>query len=162
MQNKSLYLTLFLLLFGLLAGCAGTPAFDSAQVALDLSPQKALALPDESIGKRVIWGGTIVSIHNLRDVTEIEVLTYPLDRSFKPRLDQPAMARILIEQPGFLEPATYARGRKISVLGTLKKITRGRIGDADYRYPVVAADQIRLWRNRESRTRFSFGLGIRL
>jgi len=99
---------------------------------------------------------------NLKDATQIEVLTYPLNSLFRPQLDRPAGARILVRQPGFLEPANYARGRKITLLGTLSKVTPGRIGEADYRYPVVLAEQLKLWSNTDTRTRFSFGLGIRL
>ncbi len=99
---------------------------------------------------------------NLKDATQIEVLTYTLNSLFRPQLDRPAGARILVRQPGFLEPANYARGRKITLLGTLSNVTPGRIGEADYRYPVVPAEQLRLWSYTDTRTRFSFGLGIRL
>lgn len=162
MQNKSLLLTATLAASLLLGGCAGTPVFDTAQVATALTPDKALAAPQDTIGKRVLWGGTIVDTRNLQDATQIEVLTYPLNSSFRPQLDRPALARVLIRQNGFLEPQTYAEGRKITVLGTLQKIASGRIGEADYQYPVVEADKIKLWSENDNKTRFYFGFGLRL
>jgi len=161
MQNKSLFLIVALSL-SVLAGCAGTPLFDTAQVDMDLTPDLALAAPEKNLGKRVLWGGTIIDTRNLADSTQIEVLSYPLNSSFRPQFERKAQARILIIQPGFLEPESYGEGRKITVLGTLQKITSGRIGDAEYRYPVVAADKIKLWTARDNKTRFSFGIGIRL
>ncbi len=160
MQYKSLFLMLGLSL--LLAGCAGTPLFDTTQVEQSLTPDKALAVPEASLGKRVIWGGTIVDTRNLKEVTQIEMLAYPLNSSFRPQLDRPAIARVLIRQAGFLEPETYSEGRKISVLGTLEKISSGRIGEADYQYPVVAAEKIKLWSTQDNKTRFYFGIGLRL
>jgi outer membrane lipoprotein len=162
MQNQSLLLSAALGLSLLLTGCAGTPVFDTAQVATSLTPDKALAAPQKSLGKRVLWGGTIVDTRNLPNVTQIEVLAYPLDSSFRPRLNRQAIMRVLVQQAGFLEPQVYAKGRKITVLGTLQKIASGRIGEADYEYPVVAADKIKLWSESENKTRFSLGIGLRL
>ncbi len=162
MQNQSLLLIATLGLSLLLSSCAGTPVFDTTQVEQTLTPEKALAAPQASVGKRVLWGGTIVDTRNLKEVTQIELLVYPLNSSFRPQLDRQAQGRVLIRQAGFLEPETYAEGRKITVLGRLEKISSGRIGEADYQYPVVAAEQIKLWTNQQAKTQFSFGIGLRL
>jgi outer membrane lipoprotein len=90
----------------------------------------------------VHWGGRIVRVENLRDSTLIEALAFPMDGNGRPRTDQSAEGRFMIESPGFLEPHEYAPDRLIEVRGKLAGFRNGRVGEADYRYPLVKAGRL--------------------
>jgi outer membrane lipoprotein len=153
-----------LFLISLLEGCASTPVFDSSEVVKSLTPQSVIAEPVDSRGKTALWGGTILDTRNLKDSTRIEVLAYPLDSSQRPVLGSKPLGRFIIQQQGYLEPATYSQGRLISVIGSVGKSQSGNVGDSAYTYPVLNTEQLHLWspESGQSRTGFSFGIGIRL
>lgn len=116
-------------------------------------------------GKKVAWGGLIIRTDVLKKMSQIEVLAYPLDEDGEPIRNAAAQGRFLINQPGFLEPADYASGRWISVVGEISHIHLGKVGEAKYTFPVVVAQQLHLWSNTTSsdtQTRFHFGIGISL
>ena len=121
--------------------------------------------PDAGPGHPERWGGRIVRVENLRDRTLIEVLAFPLDGAGRPQTDQAAEGRFIIQSPGFLEPHEYAPDRLIEVRGTLDDFRNGRVGEAEYRYPLVMAGRLTL---RTADTdgypgggtpRFNFGFG---
>lgn len=153
---------LFLVLFGLLAGCTSTPEFDTSQVDRSLTPQSVIAEPDISRGKVALWGGTILDIRNLKEVTQLEVLAYPLNTYNKPLLDSKPLGRFIILSPGYLEPANFAQGRLLTVLGSVSDTQSGKVGESTYTYPVIRATQVHLWSQTDdrSRTSFHFGVGI--
>jgi outer membrane lipoprotein len=154
---------LTVLLF-LLTACASGPDFNTMGVDPLLTPRGVTAKPQPATGKSVQWGGTIVSTANLQNSTQIEVLAYPLDSSGRPNTDRAAQGRFILERSGYLEPASYAAGRQVTVVGTVSGTRTGRVGEADYVYPVVAAKQLHLWPTERSSggsnsTFFGFGVG---
>lgn len=153
-----------LLLISLLTGCAGTPVFDTSVVVKSLTPQSVIAEPADSRGKTALWGGTILDTRNLKDSTRIEVLAYPLDSSQRPVLNSKPLGRFIIQQQGYLEPATFSQGRLLSVIGSVGESQSGNVGDSAYSYPVLDAEQLHLWspESGQNRTRFSIGIGIQL
>jgi outer membrane lipoprotein len=135
-----------MLLFALLlSACASGPAFDTAGVDPSVTPRRVANSPQTAVGKRVQWGGTILGVSNQPERTQIEVLAYPLGGNKKPRRDNEPLGRFILERSGYLEPATYAQGRLISVVGTVSGTRVGRIGEASYDHPVVDAAQLYLW-----------------
>ena len=92
----------------------------------------------------VHWGGQIVRIDNRSDRTLIEVLALPLDSDGVPRTNAQPQGRFIVDKSGFLEPQQYAAGRLVEVRGQLKGFTDGKVGEADYRYPVVISERVRL------------------
>ena len=151
-------------IIGLLSGCSSAPKFDLSGVDQALTPQSVIAEPDVSFGKIALWGGTILSIVNLEETTQIEMLAYPLNSSHKPMHDKKPLGRFLIQHKGYLEPATFEQGKLLSVLGSLGKSQKGKVGESDYAYPVINARQLHLWTPGDEgpQTSFHFGLGIRL
>ncbi len=150
------------LLLSLLAACASGPTFDSAGVDRALTPRRVAANLQDASGKRVLWGGVILAITNQRERTEIEVLAYPLDADNRPRREDDPLGRFIIKQAGYLEPASYSEGRLVTVAGTVSGALPGKIGESDYAYPVVVAQQLHLW-PRDSRydgTSVHFGIGV--
>ena len=151
-----------LVLFSLLAGCASTPEFDTSQVDRSLTPQSVIAEPEISRGKIAFWGGTILDIRNLEDTTQIEVLAYPLNSSNKPMLENKPLGRFIIKHSGYLEPASYAQGRHLTVLGSISSIQSGKIGETSYSYPVLSDSQLHLWSKSSEggRSNVHFGIGV--
>ncbi|PWG60971.1 Slp family lipoprotein [Sediminicurvatus halobius] len=144
-----------------LVGCA-TPPLDASNADRDLQPRDAV-LGDGAEGRRVLWGGTVVGVTNEAEETLLEVLGYPLARDQRPDTDRSATGRFLIVEEGFLDPADYAPGREVSVVGPVTGTRDGRVGEHAYTYPVVAAEQLELWpRRRDTPTppRVRFGVGV--
>ena len=161
MPAKTLPLLLFI---SLLTSCAGTPVFDTSAVVKSLTPQSVIAESVDSRGKIALWGGTILDTRNLKDSTRIEVLAYPLDSSQRPVLGSKPLGRFIIRQQGYLEPANFSQGRLLSVIGSVGESQSGNVGDSAYIYPVLDAQKLHLWspESGQSRTGFSFGIGIQL
>jgi outer membrane lipoprotein len=130
-----------------LAACATPPAILSGGVFSEVTVQDAQAR--DLTGQRVRWGGTIVSTKPETNETCFEVVSHPLDRQARPRLTDESDGRFLACAAGFFDPAVYAPGREITVVGSLQAPTTGKIGDYEYRFPRVSAEHVYLWAKRE-------------
>lgn len=109
------------------------------------------------------WGGVIVGLENLKQTTELQIIAYPLLRDGKPDTDEPPLGRFIAVSEGYLESGDYARGRRVTVSGTVDSVRSGKVGQADYTFPLLITQQIRLWpkQNEGALTpRFNFGLGV--
>lgn len=157
-------LILIVVTFGLLTACASTAKFDLTGVDASLTPAAVLSEAVTATGRMVVWGGVILSSSNLKDLTQIEMLAYPLDSNHLPQLDQTPLGRFIINHPGYLETTIYEAGRMVSVVGRVAGSQTGKVGEADYVYPLVKSSQLHLWSpdSGRSRTTFHFGLGVQL
>ncbi len=162
MQSVVLRITLGILVL-LDAACATRPPFELQGVAHNITPSQVVAnFPGEK-GKRVVWGGVVVSAKNQPDVTELEILAYPLTFRLMPDTDRPPQIRFLVRYPGYLETVDYAPGRLVSVLGVVSDVVEGKIGDSVYHYPLLRAEKLHLWEASDrSESRFYFGIGVML
>ena len=70
----------------LLAACAPAPIYQTPPGTVAATPMQVAQTPERYARANVIWGGTVVSVKNLTNDTEIEVLAFPLDSSQRPRL----------------------------------------------------------------------------
>ncbi len=114
-------------------------------------------------GMRVVWGGMIVKTQPLQQMTQIEVLAFPVDSNGEPDRQTSSQGRFLIQRKGYLEPADFAPGRWLSVVGTIGQPQMGTVGKASYRFPVILPDQLYLWpltSGSNTQTYFHFGIGI--
>lgn len=157
------WLTL-LLATGLMA-CAGTPQLDTANIDTAITPQQAVAENTLLQGKTVLWGGMIIAASNLKNLTQLEILAYPLDSNQKPRLDAAPLGRFLAQHEGYLETTDYYQGRLLTVTGTLQGTSTGKVGESEYNYAVIRLVQQHLWspqgETTEPRVRFGIGIMIR-
>jgi outer membrane lipoprotein len=153
---------LLVLLVTLLAACTTTPPIDISNADPTLTPDRALADIELARGRHVAWGGTVVSLRNLKDATEIEVLGYPLENDARPDTGAAPQHRFLLVREGYLEAADYRSGRLVSAAGTIAETREGRVGEATYIYPVLRADQVYLWPVYEERRgpNVQFGIGV--
>ncbi len=148
----------------LITACASSPTFDTQQVNFSLMPSAVANDLETSRNKKVLWGGVIINTSNQKQYTVIEVLAYPLDSSHLPLREQKPLGRFLVHYKGFLEPSEYAQGRMITVLGTVNRVQKGNVGESVYLYPEIISQQMHLWSkdSGQNKTRFSFGIGVRL
>jgi outer membrane lipoprotein len=117
------------------------------QVDRSLTYSALASHPDEFKGKIALLGGTIVQTVPKPGETEIEVVQKDLLSSGEPRLTDKSEGRFLVVVNRFLDPAIYQPGRGLTVAGKVQSSVVRRIGELDYRYPVIAGEELHLWRN---------------
>lgn len=147
----------------LLGACASGPGYDERQVNMAVTPRSAVAELDTIRGQTVLWGGVILNTINMQSMTRLEVLAYPLNSSQMPQRDRDPLGRFILDQQGFLDPATYAEGRLLTTMATVVGTDRGQVGSVEYVYPVIEAGDIYLWppdSEDASRNRVHFGIGV--
>jgi outer membrane lipoprotein len=136
------------------AGCATTDSTCRAPIG-DRSVTPAAAAADPSrVGQRVTWGGTLVEARNLEDSTELEMIGFPLDACGRPRTGDGAVGRFIIVRAGYLETAQLRAGQSITATGTILATREGRVGDAFYRFPLLADPSPRVWADEPAGVEF--------
>jgi outer membrane lipoprotein len=146
-----------------LAACAPAPIYKVAPGTLAATPMQVAQTPERFSRGQVIWGGRVVGVRNLPDHSEIEILAYPLDASQRPAFNAGASGRFLAIVPGYAEPMNYPGGAPITVNGQLAGTRAGKVGEADYVFPLVQVAQSHVWTPDEMRSghpNVSFGLGV--
>jgi outer membrane lipoprotein len=127
------------------AGCASVVPSELATVVnRGITGGDLVRDPGRYRGETVLVGGEILYVQNNPDQTELEVLERPLTFE-EPVLDKPSAGRFLVRAGGFLDPAVYEVGRRVTVVGTVAGSTERKIGAADYRYPVLDNRRLKLW-----------------
>ena len=63
------------------------------------------------------------------------------------KLDK-SQGRFIACRSGFYDPDVFKAGREITITGAIDKFENGKIGDYDYRYPILSADVVYLWPER--------------
>ena len=119
--------------------------------------------PEQYAQGQVIWGGRVVGVRNLPDHSEIEILAYPLDSSQRPKFGAGGSGRFIALLPGYAEPMNYPAGAPITVDGQLAGSRAGKVGEADYVFPLVRAAQSHVWTADEMRSghpNIGFGVGV--
>lgn len=146
-----------------LAACAPAPIYKPVPGMLIVTPMQVSQTPERYPGGDVIWGGRIVQVANLADHSEVEVLAYPLDSSQRPKPNDSGNGRFIVAMPGYVEPLDYPSGSLITVDGKLGGSRAGKVGEANYVFPLVNATQSHVWTRKEleqGRNNVSFGLGV--
>lgn len=151
-------------------GCAATPRPRAANIDATLTPATVAAHPHATRGARVRWGGIIIRDHVGPRHSVLTVLAYPLAANGRPRQRRMPWGRFKVIASGYLDPILYGRGRSISVVGVVRGVTPGLIGEARYLYPDITLLSSHLWPVYDYRPRapyprgprWSFGLGFGL
>jgi outer membrane lipoprotein len=130
----------------LLVGCT-TPPIDAINRAPPGDPSlvEVRAQIEESIGKRVRWGGSIVATENRTQDTQIVIVTRPLDDYGRPQATGESLGRFIARVQGFLDPAVYDRNREITIAGVVDGSVTRSVGDYQYVYVLVRAEAVKLW-----------------
>jgi outer membrane lipoprotein len=148
----------------LFAGCAAV----ISQEALEktdkmLTFEKLLENPKAHKGKTLLLGGTIIETQNYSDKSGIVVLQRPLDFQKKPTAEDVSRGRFIVYTLGFLDPAIYRHGRKITVVGSVMGREVRPLDKMEYSYPVIEKKELYLWPSEETSVtgpRIHFGVGI--
>lgn len=113
-------------------------------------------------GHTVLLGGKIIETHTERHGSDIVVLQLQLDASNHPLDNDQSGGRFIVRTDRFLDPALYARGVPITVVGKLIGSEIGSIGELQFTYPIVELIEIRSWPAPMYTTapRFHIGIGF--
>jgi outer membrane lipoprotein len=146
-----------------LAACAPAPIYKTTGAAVTAAPFQVAQTPEQFSGNEVIWGGRIVQVKVLADHSEIELLAYPLDASQRPKANDSGNGRFIAVMPGYVEPLDYPSGALMTVNGKLGGSRAGKVGEADYVFPLVSVAQSHVWTAEEmnkGRNNVHFGVGL--
>jgi outer membrane lipoprotein len=97
---------------------------------------------------RVRWGGEIIETQPREQQTCFFVLAEPLDSQARPERGGDSLGRFVACKQGFYDPEVFAKGRELTVTGMLAGTIQHKIGEFDYTYPKVEADNVYLWPHR--------------
>ena len=89
-----------------LAGCQTTKlnTDKSAQIS-----EPRIASSETDLNQKYLWGGEILSVENLKDTTELTIISYPLDTNEKPKYTKQSTGRFIASHLGFLSQLTLRR-----------------------------------------------------
>ena len=129
-----------------LSGCASTPpaGLEAAGVD-DVGPRAAQRAPQGRAGARVRWGGEILAVDNRPETTDVEIYGRPLRDDAEPAPTGGDGVRFIARVPGFLDPAEYEAGKRMTVKGRLAEPVTRPVGEYPYVYPVVEVEAHHLW-----------------
>jgi outer membrane lipoprotein len=99
-------------------------------------------------GSSARWGGVILDSKNKDSGTCFEVLSRELDKYLRPKLQDATLGRFIACAKGFHDPIIFTKGREITVTGQIQSIEVQKVGDFDYRYPVLEVEDLVLWEKR--------------
>lgn len=147
----------------LLAGCSTTPKV-TAGADRSTTPAQIATSGRAAGDKPLQWGGVILESRNLTDATELQILAYPLEEDGRPDVTTTPNGRFIAQHPGYLETVEYRKGRQVTVTGRLSETREGKVGNSDYRFPVLKSEQLVLWPRQgdhvnKPRVNFGFGIG---
>ena len=147
----------------MLAACAPAPIYKTTGAAVTAAPFQVAQSPENFSNREVIWGGRIVQVKVFADHSEIELLAYPLDASQRPKANDSGNGRFIAVMPGYVEPLDYPSGALMTVDGKLNGSRAGKVGEADYVFPLVTVAQSHVWTADEmnrGRNNVHFGVGL--
>ncbi len=160
MRTRAIRASTTLLALGL-AGCAAHPRPEAAHIDRHMGLHAVLAHPRRTRGARVRWGGVVVQDNVGPQHSTLTILAYPLSADGRPRLRAMPEGRFQAVAPGYLDPMLFARGRLVTIVGTVIGTRPGLIGQARYVYPWVQLLASHVWHvYRPPRGHWNFGFGI--
>lgn len=106
------------------------------------------SVSDRDLGADVRWGGIILATQPEAQQTCFEILSRDLSSSMRPRDEDHTAGRFIACNPGFHDPEVFVKGREVTVIGQLQQIDSRKVGEYDYRYPVLAAQFLTMWPER--------------
>lgn len=102
--------------------------------------------PETLVGTRVLVGGVIAGTRSSGDFMQLEIAQLELLENGVPDESSPSGGRFLIVSGELLDPLFYRPGLLITVIGEIKGQKIQRLEGADYRYPLLSAKELRLFR----------------
>lgn len=128
-----------------LAGCSTVPEAIRRAPDAEVTLATARTAPEQYRGTAVRWGGSIVTVRNLKDESVIEIVSRRLESYGRPLEEDRSDGRFLATVRGFVDPAIYSAGREVTVRGTITGSVEQTIGEHRYRFVQVAVEEVYLW-----------------
>jgi len=100
-------------------------------------------------GSSVLWGGVIIDAKNKQENTCFEILSREMDKYRRPLVEDRTSGRFIACKPGFHDPEVFAKGREVTITGTIRNVEARQIDEFSYRYPVLDIDELVLWEKRK-------------
>jgi len=130
-----------------LAGCATVPQPIAGDNFSAVTPQQAVT--QNAGAQRVRWGGEIINVEPRADATCFEVLSRELYADARPSNHRDRSdGRFIACSKGFYDPAVFTKGRDLTITGSLNGVEQHKVGEYNYTFPQVAAEQVYLWPQR--------------
>ena len=161
-MRHSIALNALLPLLLVLSGCASSPKV-TEDAERGITPVQAASEGVPAPDKPLQWGGVIVEINNLPEITELQILAYPLKSNGRTDVSASPSGRFIAQRRGYLESVDYGKGRQVTATGPLESKREGQVGEAPYTFPVLKADELVLWpeqSERQASPRVNFGFGV--
>ncbi|MEE9337405.1 MAG: Slp family lipoprotein [Methylococcaceae bacterium] len=95
-----------------------------------------------------LWGGKIINVTNKEDLSQVQLLFYPLNGFDKPQITVETEGRFMMSATKFLDPAVYKEGVEVTVLGVLTGKIKQQVGEKTLTLPVLSIKHIHLWPDR--------------
>jgi outer membrane lipoprotein len=130
-----------------LGGCATVPQQLAGTDFAAVTPKQIVA--QNARGERVRWGGEIIKVEPKPESTCFEVLSRELYSDARPSRHDGSDGRFIACSKGFYDPAVYTKGRELTVVGQVAGTEQHQVGDYNYTYARVDADNVYLWPHRE-------------
>ena len=128
-----------------LHACSNLPANIKNPPSVDIQLHQALKNSSSFQNYPVRWGGTIIDVENEANETKMQILFYPLNYYGRPKLNKPSSGRFITVSKQFLDPAIYANGTSITVVGTLQGTLEKQIGKKIITVPIVSINSFHIW-----------------
>ncbi len=142
-----------------LSSCVSGPQYDQQRFDSSITPEHASTQIENLQDTEVMWGGILIANNGVESGSRLEVLAYPLKSNQQPDLDQSPVGRFIALEDRFLEPLDYAEGRQVTVTGRLVETREGKVGEANYVFPIVQSQDVYLW-SPGRKPEVNFGVGF--
>ena len=106
--------------------------------------------PEALAGKNVLVGGVIAGTHSSGDLLLLEVAQLELFSNGVPNESSYSAGRFLAVSGELLDPLFYRPGALVTIIGEVKGQRVQKLEGADYRYPLISAKEIRLFREPDA------------
>lgn len=133
-----------------LTGCATYPtAVQVENEALLVSFEAAQKTAD--VQGQARWSGVIADVTNLRSATRLEIVYFPASHGGRPKVSDKSLGRFVAYVPNFLDPLVYAKGKEVTVLGTVAAAEQGQVGQYQLLMPTLQQAVVHLWAPKQER-----------
>ncbi len=118
--------------------------------------------PEQFKGRLMLLGGSVVAVRNTNQGGELEVVQLSTEDSGEIRDNATSGGRFLARSSDFLDPAIFAPGLRVSLVGEVEGKEVRQLAEMEYAYPLLAIREIHLWKPEERGLPPSFHFGIGL
>ncbi len=137
----------FVLILTFISGCVHVPEslrVDEGTTLTNFSQVREN--PTQYQGNLVRWGGVIAKVENNAQNTMLEIVHFTLKSSARPTVKDKTQGRFRVYYQGLLDPVIYKEGRSVTAVGYVVPSEGGKIGEHEYTYPVMKANDVHLWK----------------